>query len=150
MIRDPWSVIRDAVSLISRALNTVHGPLLMDYGTLLRKPGSCAFGDFIGIGRKGTRVSLVGRRPHGPRTKALGPLLKGLETRLTDGFPVTRFMLFEQTVTHFVAAVTRTVRLNIPIVQNHTGVLPMVGQMMAVSQKSKKLTYPLYYCYGLL
>jgi hypothetical protein len=29
---------------------------------------------------------------------ALGPLLKGLETRLTDRLPVTRFMLFEQAV----------------------------------------------------
>ncbi len=31
---------------------------------------------------------------------ALGPLLKGRETRLTDGFPVTRFTLFEQTTAH--------------------------------------------------
>ena len=36
----------------------------------------------------------------GPRTTALGPLLKGRETRLTDGFPVTRFMLFEQDVAY--------------------------------------------------
>ena len=28
----------------------------------------------------------------------IGPLLEGRETRLTDGFPVTRFMLFEQSV----------------------------------------------------
>ena len=31
----------------------------------------------------------------GPRTTALGPLLKGLETRLTDGFPVTRLVLLQ-------------------------------------------------------
>jgi len=36
--------------------------------------------------------------PHGPRTTAHGPLLQRRETRLTDGFPVTRFMLFEQAV----------------------------------------------------
>ena len=35
---------------------------------------------------------------HGPGTPAHGPLLQRRETRLTDGFPVTRFMLFEQTV----------------------------------------------------
>jgi hypothetical protein len=35
-----------------------------------------------------------------PRTTALGPLLEGCETRLTDGFPVTRFILFEQAVAH--------------------------------------------------
>jgi hypothetical protein len=29
---------------------------------------------------------------------ALGPLLKGCETRFTNGIPVTRFMLFEQAV----------------------------------------------------
>jgi hypothetical protein len=29
---------------------------------------------------------------------ALGPLLKGLETRRPDRIPVTRFMLFEQAV----------------------------------------------------
>ena len=29
---------------------------------------------------------------------ALGPLLKGLETRCRDLIPVTRFMLFEQAV----------------------------------------------------
>ena len=37
---------------------------------------------------------------HGPRTTALGPLLEGRETRLTDGFPITRLMLFEQSVAH--------------------------------------------------
>ena len=31
---------------------------------------------------------------------AHGPLLKGRETRLAGGFPVTRFMLFEQAVAH--------------------------------------------------
>ena len=36
----------------------------------------------------------------GPRTTAHGPLLQRRETRLTDGFPVTRFMLFEQAVAH--------------------------------------------------
>jgi hypothetical protein len=34
----------------------------------------------------------------GPRTVTIGPLLQRRETRLTDGFPVTRFMLFEQAV----------------------------------------------------
>jgi len=38
--------------------------------------------------------------PHGPRTTAHGPLLQRRETRLTDGFPVTRLMLLEQAVTH--------------------------------------------------
>jgi len=36
----------------------------------------------------------------GPRTTAHGPLLQRRETRLTDGFPVTRLMLLEQAVTH--------------------------------------------------
>ena len=31
---------------------------------------------------------------------ALGPLLKGLETRCRDRIPVTSFMLFEQSVAH--------------------------------------------------
>ena len=31
---------------------------------------------------------------------ALGPLLKGLETRSPDGFPVTRLVLFQQPVAH--------------------------------------------------
>jgi hypothetical protein len=31
---------------------------------------------------------------------AHGPFLKQRETRLTDGFPVTRFMLFEQDVAY--------------------------------------------------
>jgi len=35
---------------------------------------------------------------HNPRTTALGPLLQRRETRRTDGFPVTRLMLFEQAV----------------------------------------------------
>ena len=38
--------------------------------------------------------------PHGPRTPAHGPLLQRRETRLTNGFPVTRLMLFEQAVAH--------------------------------------------------
>ena len=38
--------------------------------------------------------------PHGPRTPAHGPFLQRLETRRTDGFPVTRLMLFEQAVAH--------------------------------------------------
>ena len=67
-------------------------------------PGSCALGDFIGIDWKGTRILLIGRKPcsppHNPRTTAHGPLLQHRETRLADGFPVTRFMLFEQAVTH--------------------------------------------------
>ena len=57
------------------------------------------------------RHLLVGRAPrspgryacsplHGPRTTAHGPLLQRRETRFTDGFPVTRFMLFEQAVAH--------------------------------------------------
>ena len=58
----------------------------------------------IKIGWKGTRISLVGRYarspPHGPRTVTIGPLLQRRETRLADGFPVTRFMLFEQAVAH--------------------------------------------------
>jgi hypothetical protein len=33
---------------------------------------------------------------HCPRTTAHGPLLQRRETSLSDGFPVTRFMLFEQ------------------------------------------------------
>ena len=37
---------------------------------------------------------------HGLRTTAHGPLLQGRKTRLADGFPVTRFMLFEQAVAH--------------------------------------------------
>ena len=36
----------------------------------------------------------------GPRTPALGPLLKGLETRCRDRLSVTRLVLFEQAVTH--------------------------------------------------
>jgi hypothetical protein len=36
----------------------------------------------------------------GSRNTALGPLLKGRETGLTDRLPVTRFMLFEQTVAY--------------------------------------------------
>ena len=36
--------------------------------------------------------------PRGPRTPAPGPLLQRPETRLTDGFRVTRLMLFEQAV----------------------------------------------------
>jgi hypothetical protein len=35
---------------------------------------------------------------HGPRTVTIGPLLQGRETSRSDGFPVTRFMLFEQAV----------------------------------------------------
>ena len=31
---------------------------------------------------------------------ALGPLFKRRETRLADGFPIARFMLFEQAVAH--------------------------------------------------
>jgi hypothetical protein len=31
---------------------------------------------------------------------AHGPLLQGSKTRLADGFPVTRLVLFEQAVTH--------------------------------------------------
>ena len=34
----------------------------------------------------------------GPRTTALGPFLQRRKARRTDGFPVTRFMLFEQSV----------------------------------------------------
>ena len=34
----------------------------------------------------------------GPRTVAIGPFLQRLETRLADGFPVTRLVLFEQAV----------------------------------------------------
>ena len=49
-------MIRDAVSLVSCAQNTVQGPRLLDHGALLRAPGSCALGDFIGIGWKGTRI----------------------------------------------------------------------------------------------
>ncbi len=49
-------MIRDALSLVSFAQNTVQGPRLMDQGALLRAPGSCALGDFIGIGWKGTRT----------------------------------------------------------------------------------------------
>ena len=37
---------------------------------------------------------------HGPRTTALGPLLQRRETSRSDGFPVTRFMLFEQAAAH--------------------------------------------------
>ena len=36
--------------------------------------------------------------PHGPSTTAHGPLLQGRKTRLADGFPVMRLMLFEQAV----------------------------------------------------
>ena len=36
----------------------------------------------------------------GPRTTALGPLLQRRETRLANGFPVTRLVLFEQAVAH--------------------------------------------------
>ena len=36
--------------------------------------------------------------PRGPCATAHGPLLKRRETRLTDGFPVTRLVLFEQAV----------------------------------------------------
>ncbi len=49
-------MIRDAVSLVSCARNTVLGPLPTDHGALLRAPGSCALGGFIGIGWKGTRI----------------------------------------------------------------------------------------------
>ena len=38
--------------------------------------------------------------PQGPRTTAPDPLFQRRETRRTDGFPVTRFMLFEQAVAH--------------------------------------------------
>jgi len=97
-------MIQNAVSLVSFAQNTVQGPRLLDHGALLRAPGSCALGGFIGIGWKGTRIFLLGRYacspPHGPRTPAHGPLLQRRETRLTDGFPVTRFMLFKQAVAH--------------------------------------------------
>ncbi len=34
--------------------------------------------------------------PRGPRTPAPGPLLKGLETRFTDGFSVARLVLLQQ------------------------------------------------------
>ena len=37
---------------------------------------------------------------HNPRTPAHGPLLQRRETSFTDRFPVTRFMLFEQSVAH--------------------------------------------------
>ena len=71
-------------------------------GALLRTLGSCALGDFIGIGWKGTRISLVGRKPcsppHGPRTPAHGPLLEGRETRYRDRIPVTRLVLLQQPV----------------------------------------------------
>ena len=50
-----WSMIRNAVSLVSCARNTVQGRLPTDHGALLRAPGSCALRDFIGIGWKGTR-----------------------------------------------------------------------------------------------
>ena len=35
---------------------------------------------------------------HNPRTPAHGPLLQRRETRLADGFPVTRFMLLQSLV----------------------------------------------------
>ena len=38
--------------------------------------------------------------PQNPSNTVHGPLLKQRETRLTDGFPVTRFMLFEQDVAY--------------------------------------------------
>ena len=38
--------------------------------------------------------------PDYPRTPAHGPLLEGLEARRSDGFPVTRLVLFEQSVAH--------------------------------------------------
>ena len=38
--------------------------------------------------------------PHGPRTVTIGPLLQRRETRLTDGFSVTRLVLFRQTVAY--------------------------------------------------
>ena len=38
--------------------------------------------------------------PQNSSNTAHGPLLKHRETRLTDGFPVTRFMLFEQDVAY--------------------------------------------------
>ena len=51
-----------------------------------------------------SRISLVGRYArsplNGPRTLAHGPSLQGRKTRLTDGFPVTRLVLFEQSVAH--------------------------------------------------
>jgi hypothetical protein len=56
VIGGPWCAIRDSLSLVSCARNTVHESLLMDHGALLRAPGSCALGDFIGIGWKGTRI----------------------------------------------------------------------------------------------
>ena len=37
---------------------------------------------------------------HGPCTTVPGPLLQRREIRLTDGFPVTRLVLFEQSVAH--------------------------------------------------
>ena len=68
-------------------------------GGAFEDAGLCALGGFVGIGWKGTRISLVGRYAcspsHGPRTVTIGPLLEGLETRLADGFPVTRFMLLQ-------------------------------------------------------
>ena len=33
--------------------------------------------------------------PHGRRTTSLGPLLERRETRLADGFPVTRLVLLQ-------------------------------------------------------
>ena len=36
----------------------------------------------------------------GPCTVTIGPLLERRETRLTDGSPVMRLMLFEQAVAH--------------------------------------------------
>jgi len=58
----------------------------------------------VGKGPGSRSASLVGRYacspPHGPRTTAHGPLLQRRETSRPDGFPVTRFMLFEQAVAH--------------------------------------------------
>ena len=46
----------------------------------------------------------LARRPlclfSAPRSAHHGPLLQRRKTRLADGFPVTRFMLFEQTGAH--------------------------------------------------
>ena len=46
----------------------------------------------------GPRTAMPVHRPTDRAPPAHGPLLQGRETRLTDGFPVTRLMLFEQAV----------------------------------------------------
>ena len=67
MGRDPWGVIRNAVSLVPFARNTVQGPLLMDHGALWKKPNHYRIGAWSGLSPKGPDYAINGMLVWGVR-----------------------------------------------------------------------------------